>query len=188
MFSQLPQELQTLVIEFISPPKWKKSMADMIEWGKNFIACRNVQNVNIEWGFYTPSHRDGPNLNQNWEVQGSLTIARAENTFMFTLELYFEHWHVLRPISHNITAYESNPQEVELLFDLLNFCPREIKQLPNKHVVCPTHYCIGTSEQGPRSHFLDLILTGQRADFGDFLTYRQSGVETGPWQLLDLIL
>lgn len=186
MFSQLPQELKVLVIEFISPPKWEKSVADMIEWGKNFLLCRNVQHVNIEWRLSNPS-LDGPNINENWEVQGSITIERAAGDFMFTLELYFEHWHVQRPISHSIIASESNLQEVELLFDLLRFCPREIKQLPNQYVVCPYHYCICTSEQGPRSRFLDSIRFGRRSDFGDFLMYRHSGVESGPWALLDQI-
>ena len=185
MFSELPRELRVMVVSFISPPKWKANLEQTIEWSQNLLACLDLPQVTVEFRLFNTDPEYGPNLQHNWEVNGNITVQRdTGGTYFYILRLSFEHWEQVKPIEHEIMASEDSPGYLEMC-DLLNFCPREVTRLPPQYVVSPFDYIVG-----PRSFHhnrLQLMNEVAREHFGDFLSYRHSGVEAGPWYLLRAI-
>ena len=174
MFFELPRELQIELLEFISPPKWRGSMVWLLEWAQNLLKSRDISCVLIKLHVAsgTLNERCCPNLMGEWEVHPSLTVRKHDSdSYYYKLDMLFEHW----PTRHMVEVEEAflHDEDLETMYDLLGYCPRQVERLPKHYYVHPAFYKLSGSNN---------CLT---EDFGDILDYKTSAVQRGPLHLIE---
>ena len=174
MFFDLPIELQVELLEFISPPKWRDSMLWLCEWAQNLLKCQDLPYVTIKLHVAsgTLNERCCPNLMGEWEVHPCLTVRKDDyDSFQYKVGMFFEHW----PTRHVVEVEDVflPDDDLETMYDLLGYCPRQVERLPKHYYVHPAFYKLSGSNN---------CLT---EDFGDILDYKTSAVQRGPLHLIE---
>ena len=150
MFTSLPRDLKSCILDFLCPPMWEGCIRDIIQWANNpaWVPFEHWQICTVFLDFTTPmEHSD---IGFGWQIEGHVTLSRTpaisrNQPLRVSLSLTFKKQSgVGKPMFTTLETYDldENNELHEQAYDLLSFCPREVLYLPRRYYVIPSTYVV----------------------------------------------
>ena len=156
MFRQLPTVLRTMILDYISPPKWKDCVDQIIDWANSpDVPFQPWQFCTVELEFVSRVEESSPdndireNMGYGWRVTPKIQLRREGSTFttmpyIVWLKLDFQEvnngYNSICASNQFITDEETGPEAFHLIYDLLSYCPRSVTKLPKSYRVYPIRF------------------------------------------------